>query len=61
MTPSDREIKRKLRVLNYAREVGSVSKACRFFGISRQSFYVRKRAFEKFGEQGLAPKKYGVS
>ena len=27
----------------------------------RQSFYVRKRAYDKFGEQGLAPKKHGFS
>jgi transposase InsO family protein len=61
MTPSDREIKRKLRVLNHAKETGNVSKTCRFFGVSRQSFYVWKRAYDQFGEQGLAPKKHGVS
>jgi transposase len=61
MPPSEREIKRKLRVLNHAKETGNISKICRFFGISRQSFYVRKRAFDKFGEQRLAPKKHGVS
>lgn len=61
MTPSEREIKRRLRVLNQAKETGNISKTCRFFGISRQSFYARKRAFDKFGEQGRAPKKPGVS
>jgi transposase InsO family protein len=61
MTPSDREIKRKLRVLNHAKETGNVSKTCRLFGVSRQSFYVWKRAYDQFGEQGLAPKKHGVS
>ena len=61
MTQSKREIKRKLRVLNHAKETGNISKTCRFFGISRQSFYVRKRTYDKYGEQGLAPKKHGVS
>lgn len=61
MTVSEREIKRKLRVLNYAKEIGNISKACRFFGLSRQSFHLWKRSYEKFGEQGLAPKKHGVS
>ena len=61
MTVSEREIKRKLRVLNYAKEIGNISKACRFYGLSRQAFYKWKRAYEKFGEPGLAPKKHGVS
>ena len=55
------EIKRELRVFNHAKETGNISKTCRFIDISRQSFYVRKRAFDKFREQGLAPKKHGVS
>jgi len=61
MTVSEREIKRKLRVLTYAKEIGNISKACRFFGLSRQSFHLWKRAYDKFGEQGLAPKKHCVS
>jgi len=61
MTPSEREIRRKLRVLNYAKEIGNISKACRFFGLSRQAFHNWKRKYDKFGEQGLAPKKHGVS
>ncbi len=50
MTVSEREIKRKLRVLNHSKEVKSISKTCRFYGLSRQSFYVWKRAYEKFGK-----------
>jgi len=61
MAVSEREIKRKLRVLIHAKTIGSISKTCRFFGLSRQSFYVWKRAYDKFGEQGLAPKKHRVS
>lgn len=33
-----RDIKRKLKILEYAQKVGNISKACRYFGISRQSF-----------------------
>jgi len=61
MTRSERGIKRKLRVLDHAKETGNISKTCRFYGISRQSFYVWRRAYEKFGEQGLVPIKHGVS
>ena len=42
MTKAQRDIKRKLRVLNYAQEIGNVSKACRYFGISRECFYLWK-------------------
>ena len=61
MISPEREIKRKLRVLIHAKEIGNISKACRFFSLSRQSFYLWKRSYDKFGEQGLAPKKPGVS
>ncbi len=50
---SQQDISRKLKVLNYAKEIGNISKACRYFGICRETFYTWKRAFERFGEQGL--------
>ena len=53
MTKAQRDIKRKLRVLNYAKDIGNVSKACRYFGISRETFYLWKRAYERFGEKAL--------
>jgi len=53
MTQAQRDIKRKLRILNYAQEIGNVSKACRYFGISREIFYVWKRAYQEHGEEGL--------
>lgn len=53
MTKAQRDIKRKLRVLNYAEEIGNVSKACRYFGISREAYYQWKRAYEKHGEKAL--------
>jgi transposase-like protein len=47
MTQAERDIKRKLRVIEYAKKVGNISKACRYFGVSREGFYKWKRAYEK--------------
>lgn len=51
------EIKRKLRILNHALESGNTKKTCRYFGVSRSTFYLWKARFEKYGEQGLINKK----
>ena len=53
MTQAERDIRRKLRILNYAKENGNVSQTCRFFGISREIFYRWKRAYEREGEEAL--------
>ena len=53
MSKAERDMKRKLRVFQYAQKVGDISKACRHFGISRQSFYDWKHRYERDGEQGL--------
>lgn len=50
---SHSDIRRKLKVLNYAKEIGNITKACRYFGISRETFYQWKRAYEVHGETGL--------
>ena len=34
-----REVDHKLRVLRHADQIGDVGKACRYFGVSRASFY----------------------
>jgi hypothetical protein len=36
---AQQDISRKLRVLNHAKESSNVSKTCRYFGISRDTFY----------------------
>ena len=55
MTKGDqREIHRKLRILEHARQTGQVSRTCRYFGIGRANFYRWKRAFDRNGEDGLA-------
>jgi len=50
---SERDISRKLKVLNYAKEIKNISKTCRHFGICRETFYTWKRAYESHGDEGL--------
>ena len=38
MNKDQREIRRKLRIRQYANEVGSIVKACLYFGVGRSSF-----------------------
>jgi transposase-like protein len=53
MTKAQRDISRKLRVLNYAEQIKNISKTCRYFGISRQTYYEWKKAYSEKGETGL--------
>jgi transposase-like protein len=53
VTQAERDVRRKLRVLRHAQETGNVSKTCRYFGVSRTSFYDWKLAYETKGEEGL--------
>jgi hypothetical protein len=39
MTNDERDIQRKLRVLQLAEKIGNAGKACLYFGIGRSSFY----------------------
>ena len=48
-----RDIKRKLSVINYAKQIGNVKKACRYYGISRSIFYVWIERYKLYGEKGL--------
>ncbi len=57
MTQAQRDIRKKLRVLNHAKETGNVSKTCRYFGISRETFYQWKRKYEQHGEEALVNSK----
>ena len=50
---TQREIQRKLKVLAHAAESRNVSKTCRYFGVSRDTFYEWKKAFKVGGEPGL--------
>ena len=53
MTQAERDIRRKLRIIKHAEEIGNVSKACRYFGISRSTYYVWKQRCAQLGEVGL--------
>lgn len=50
---AQRDISKKLKVLNYASQIGNVAKTCRYFGICRQTFYTWKKSYEEHGEKGL--------
>jgi len=47
----------KLAVLEFARGIGSVTKACQEFKVPRSTFYEWNKAYNKEGKEGLARKK----
>ena len=49
----EHDIRRKLKVLNRGAESGNVSHTCRYFGISRDTYYRWKRSYAEHGEAGL--------
>jgi transposase InsO family protein/transposase-like protein len=49
-----RKIRHRLAVLRHVEEIsGNVAATCRYFGISRPTFYKWLRQYEEFGEEGL--------
>jgi transposase len=53
LTNEERDIQRKLRVLQHAEKIGNARKACRYFGVGRSSFYRWRDAYQEHGEAGL--------
>ena len=49
----ERIINHKLKILAYADNIGNVTKTCRYWGISRDTFYRWKRDYKSHGKQGL--------
>ena len=54
MSNDEREIRRKLRVLEHADQSGNIRLTCRYFGIPRSLFYVWRGKYRAQGRAGLA-------
>ena len=55
MNKDESNVTRKLALLELAERLGSVSEACRIIGVSRDTFYRAKQAFETAGPEGRKP------
>ena len=53
MTTKDKVARRKLSLLDLAKDLDNVSRACRLMGYSRQQFYEIRRNFQTYGAEGL--------
>jgi len=53
ITDAQRDIRRKLKVFEHAKSLKNISRTCRYFGISRDTFYRWKKAHAEHGEEGL--------
>ena len=55
---NDRIIKRKIRLLNLAEELGNTSNACKMLGVSRDTFYRYREAVSYGGMDTLLEKSW---
>lgn len=56
MTHEDIVYARRLRLIQYAAEIGNVAQACRVFGVSRKTYYEWIKAAGERGTSALLPK-----
>jgi len=57
MNRDQKEIQRRLRILDHAKQSGCVARTCRYFGIPRSTFYRWRNLYLEGGEPALANKK----
>ncbi len=60
MRSEEKTILKRIRILEHARESKNVSYTCKYFGISRETFYQWKRAYESGGMEALKSRKRGA-
>jgi transposase InsO family protein len=56
VTHEDIVYDRRVRLINYAAEIGNVAQACRVFGVSRNTYYEWLAKAEQYGLSALLPK-----
>ncbi|MEN3799395.1 IS481 family transposase [Aeromonas veronii] len=56
MITNEKVARRKLSLLELAKELNNVSKACKLIGYSRQQFYEIRRNYQTYGAEGLLDK-----
>lgn len=56
MTHDDIVYDRRVRLINYAAEIGNVTEACRVFGVSRKTYYEWLKKAEQYGLSALLPR-----
>ena len=56
-TKAQREITHKLKVFAHTEQIGNVAFTCRYFGISRDTFYRWRKSYQSKGEFGLVNSK----
>lgn len=60
MTTKDKVARRKLSLLELAKDLSNVSRACKVMGYSRQQFYEIRRNFQTYGGDGLVDRLPGA-
>ena len=55
MTTNEKVARRKLSLLELAKELNNVSKACKLIGYSRQQFYEIRHNYQTYGAAAARP------